>query len=221
MSPSPVHSSWEQWAHPQQPHNGYMMDNHGYPQYDTRVVTTAPLVAPTMAPQYVTGPQYGIPAMAPREPHYVPQGHYSYNPYEQAHHGMPMQYGRYTPPVDRNTMGPIPTHGMPEQRQFTAPPTPESDYGRRSPSARSETLSVLKTPDPMNAKDITFNKPVRQEEVELVEFKTPIDIMMKAIQGKDNKEMAVSESGSDAGDMDVKMDAAASPSVRISTLKFQ
>lgn len=214
MTPSPVNSGWDHWSHQQQPHNGYMMENPGYPHYDSRVVTSAPLVAPTMATQYVSAPQYGIPALPPREPHYASHGHYPYHPYEQPHHGLPMHFSRYTPPEDR-TMAPVPQHAVAEHRQqMTAPPTPIQDYKRRSPSAKSETASILKAPDPMNAKDITYNKPVRQEEVELVEFKTPIDIMMKAIQGKDPKEVAATTSdvASEAEDVITKVEGS-SPSV--------
>lgn len=232
MTPPPATHGWGHWPqhqHPQQQqqhhHHGYgLMENHGYPQYDHRPVTSAPVVASTVAPHYIGGHAYGIPSMGPVRPTYSTHGHYTYAPYEQHQHQhqhphqqppppppapMTMPYHRLSPHEERPHLPMMSPHrGM--SAVGSSPGFVPQDHRQESPSQRSGTLSTPRTPDPMKAKDITYNQPVKSE---AISFVTPVDVMMKAIQKRKDKE-DISSSDNDSGvEQQGSQAEAASPSV--------
>ncbi|KAF3356446.1 Asparagine-rich zinc finger protein AZF1 like [Verticillium longisporum] len=220
MSPSPTPQPWDQWSQQQQQqqqqqqpqhHSGYpLMDQSVFPQYASQptqydprtsqydprtVVTSGPLVAPHMATHYVTAPAYGASPISNMKPHFPAQTHYSYGQYDQPAGHLAMPYSRMSPQQER--LGLPMVSQMPQQQHLHS-----QQRQQRSPSAaRSETLSAPKTPDPMNTKDITYNKPVMTDDVV---FTTPVDVMMKALQKRKDKEELASSNSSEAGAGSVK-----------------
>ncbi|KAM0267823.1 hypothetical protein ACHAQH_010075 [Verticillium albo-atrum] len=71
-------------------------------QYDPRtVVTSGLLVAPHMAPHYVTAPAYGVSPLSIMKPHFPTQGHYTYGQYDQSAGHLAMPYSRTRPRQER------------------------------------------------------------------------------------------------------------------------
>ncbi|PNH41397.1 hypothetical protein VD0004_g5731 [Verticillium dahliae] len=160
-------------------------------QYDPRtVVTSGPLVAPHMAPHYVTAPAYGVSPVSNMEPHFPVQAHYIYGQYDQPAGHLAMPYSRMSPQQERL--------GLPMLPQIPQQPIQGHQRQQRSLSAAG---SAPKTPDPMNTKEITYNKPVMTDDVV---FTTPIDVMMKALQKRKDKEDLASSNSSEAGACSVK-----------------
>ncbi|KAM9877608.1 zinc finger protein [Verticillium dahliae] len=160
-------------------------------QYDPRtVVTSGPLVAPHMAPHYVTAPAYGVSPVSNMEPHFPVQAHYIYGQYDQPAGHLAMPYSRMSPQQERL--------GLPMLPQIPQQPIQGHQRQQRSLSAAG---SAPKTPDPMNTKEITYTKPVMTDDVV---FTTPIDVMMKALQKRKDKEDLASSNSSEAGACSVK-----------------
>ncbi|KAH6686277.1 zinc finger protein [Plectosphaerella plurivora] len=199
MSRSPVNAGWGNWSQQQPHHPGYMMETSGY-QYDSRVVSSAPLVQPTLAPQYVGGHQYALPSMPPRDMSFTNNhGHYHYQQhYEQPAQPVAMSYARYSPPAERSPLPSGHHHDMVQQRSFSSQHLPiHLEHRQLSPSIKSEVSRASSTIDPKKSKNITYNKPVSEEEVV---FTTPIDVMMKALQEKKQREHCSDDSHSSSDD---------------------
>jgi hypothetical protein len=167
-----------------------MMETSGY-QYDPRVVSSAPVVQPTLAPQYVGEHQYALPSMPPRDMSFTNNhGHYHYQQYEQPAQPVSMPYARYSPQAERSPLPSAPSHHD-MQRSFSSQHLPIHGGRQLSPSIKSEVSRTSSTRDPKKAKNITYNKPVSEEEVV---FTTPIDVMMKALQEKKHREQGSDDS---------------------------
>ncbi|ROT39175.1 hypothetical protein SODALDRAFT_153648 [Sodiomyces alkalinus F11] len=164
--PPPAGHHWAPW--PQQQHPGYsMMVGLTYSHYDSRAVTSAPIIPSAMAPHYLATAAYEIPPMKPA--HFTPPHQYSYPPYElPALSAAPPCRTIVDPSQDRHSLG---LQAAPEQ-----PPQEPRQY---SPSSRKEPLPPPTVPHPMHTKDIVYNKPIKTEGVD---FSTPVDVMMKALQ---------------------------------------
>ncbi|KAH7363572.1 zinc finger protein [Plectosphaerella cucumerina] len=186
-------AGWGNWPQQQAPHSGYMMEASGY-QYDPRVVSSAPLVQPTLAPQYVGGHQYALPLMPARDMSFASNhGNYHYQQYKQPAQPASIPYARYSPQAERSPLPSGHHHDMVQQRSFSSQHLPSHDTRRMSPSIKSEGSRTSSIPDPKKAKNITYNKPVSEEEVV---FTTPIDVMMKALQERKHRESVSDDSSS-------------------------
>lgn len=185
MTPSSLAvNHWGPW--PQQHHQGYgVMVGLTYSHYDSRPVSSAPIIPSTMAPHYVAPSTYDIPPM--KSPPYSSHHQYSYPPYEP-----PTLTG---PPPCRVNAGPLQERPNPSPPR--APEDPSQEHRQDSPASRNKSLPPPSIPNPMHTKDIIYNKPIKTEGVD---FSTPVDVMMKALQKTNAKESAaavVSSPGSD------------------------
>ncbi|EGY20863.1 zinc finger protein [Verticillium dahliae VdLs.17] len=215
MTSSPTPQSWDHWSQQQQQqqpqhHSGYpMRDQFAYPQYapqptqydsstsqyDQRIVFTyGPLVASHIAP-YVTASAYGVSPLSDSKRRFHAQGHHSYGQYDQPAGHLAMPYSM-----------------SPQQEQLGLPVVAKISQHhmkghwlqQQSPSAaRSETLSAHRPPDPINTKEIAYAKPVMTDDVV---FTTPVDVMMKALQKRKDKEEFACSNSSEAGTGSVKSD---------------
>jgi hypothetical protein len=107
---------------------------------------------------------------------------YHYHQWEQPAQPFSIQYAQYSLQAEQSPLPSAAHHdNLVQQRSFSRQHLPVHDQRPLSPSIKSEASRTNSTSDPKKAKNITYNKPVSEE---AVVFTTPIDVMMKALQGK-------------------------------------
>ncbi|KAF3345190.1 hypothetical protein VdG2_06664 [Verticillium dahliae VDG2] len=160
-------------------------------QYDPRtIVTSGAIVAPHIAPDYVTGPTYGISPVSNIKSHFPVQAHNTYGQYDQPAGCLAMTYSRMSP--QKEHAGLCILHQIPQQ--------PIQGHRRQQQSLSAAGITP-KTSDPMKTKEITYNKPVMADDIV---FTTPVDVMMKALQKRKDKRHIANSNSSEAGTCSVK-----------------
>lgn len=179
-----------------------------------RPVNSGPLVPPIMVPstmaQYVAGPAYTVSPM--RSPEYTPQEHYAYSVYDASAHTPASVVHSHPPTPFRSSASPVQDRSPLPEGPAMVPENPNHQRATAADAPRRGRLRAPKAAHPNNTKDIIYNKPI---DIDPVEFKTPVDIMMKALQRTQAKVAGATDSSDVPDSTAVKAESLPTPEVCI------